>query len=182
MLRGTCLEVARGEAVAVVGENGCGKSTLLKICGGLLRPDDGSVHRAQRVGYCPQQPGLVELLNIGDHVRLATAGLPDVAAARSSAHQLLETLGLDPGIRTAVKDLSGGQRQKLNLALSLVNDPQLLLLDEPYQGFDHGSYIDLWDLIGQWTAEGRAVVIITHLLAERDRVDRALTLAGGVLS
>ena len=181
VLSGADLAVAPGESVAIVGENGSGKSTLLNICAGVIRPDAGCVQRHGRTGLCPQQPGLVDLLTIDDHVRLAAAGTNDPRAATMRTRSLLDELGLDPGSPATAAELSGGQRQKLNVALSLANDPQLVLLDEPYQGFDHGSYLSLWDIIGRWTLEGRSVVVITHLLAEHERVDRVLTLREGVL-
>lgn len=181
VLSGADLEVAAGESVAIVGENGSGKSTLLNICAGVIRPDAGDVQRPGRTGLCPQQPGLVDLLTIDDHVRLTAAGTNDPRAAMMRTRSLLDELGLDAGSPTTAGELSGGQRQKLNLALSLTNDPQLVLLDEPYQGFDHGSYLSLWDVIGRWTQEGRSVIVITHLLAEHERVDRVLTLENGVL-
>ena len=181
VLSGVDLELAAGESVAIVGENGSGKSTLLSICAGTIRPDAGDVQRPRRIGLCPQQPGLVDLLSVDDHVRLTAAGTSDPRAASVRTRSLLDELGLDPGSPITAAELSGGQRQKLNLALSLTNDPQLVLLDEPYQGFDHGSYLSLWDMIGRWTREGRSVVVITHLLAEHERVDRVLTLRDGVL-
>lgn len=182
VLRGVDLTVERGESVAVVGENGSGKSTLLDICAGVKRADDGTVDRVGCVGYCPQVPGLIDLLTIDEHLRLVATASPDPKASITRMRHLLEILGLDPGLPSASADLSGGQRQKLNVALAVAADPTLLLLDEPYQGFDQGSYLDLWTLIDRWTGEGRAVVVITHLLAEQDRVDRVLTLTSGVLT
>jgi ABC-2 type transport system ATP-binding protein len=75
-----------------------------------------------------------------------------------------------------VRDLSGGTRQKLNLALALLGDPPVLLLDEPYQGFDRGSYMDFSEHADAWRHEGRAVVVVSHLLAELQRVDRVVDL------
>ncbi len=180
VLRGVDLTVGSGESVAIVGENGSGKSTLLNVCAGVVRPDGGAVDRPQRIGFCPQKPGLVELLTIRDHLRLAADGTDDPAAANLRMLELLAELHLDDALPMTAAELSGGQRQKLNVALSIANDPQLILLDEPYQGFDHGSYLDLWELIDRWVAAGKAVIVITHLLAEHDRVDRVLTLADGV--
>ena len=168
MLCGVDLEVARGESVAIVGENGSGKSTLLDICAGVLRPDAGDVRRRDRTGFCPQQPGLVDLLTIDDHVRLTAAGTDDPRAAMRRTRSLLDELGVDAASPTIAAELSGGQRQKLNVALSLTNDPHLVLLDEPYQGFDHGSYLSLWDVIRRWTCEGRSVAG-DHAPARRER-------------
>lgn len=175
------MTVAAGESVAIVGENGSGKSTFLNICAGVLRPDAGTVSVGASLGYCPQEPGLVDLLNVDDHLRLVSAALPDPRAAHRRGSEFLDYLGLDAGDPTAAKNLSGGQRQKLNLALTMVNDPGVLLLDEPYQGFDHGTYVNLWEQIERWTDQGRAVVVITHLLPERDRVDKVVQMADGRL-
>ncbi len=174
------LRVHRGEAVALIGENGAGKTTLLRMCAGLLAPDAGSVRRDGRVGYCPQEPGVVDLLTAEQHLVLfgAAAGLSR-DASRAVGGALLDGMGVPVGDGTVARDLSGGTRQKLNLALALLGDPVLLLLDEPYQGFDMGSYVDFWSHVDRWRDEGRAIVIVTHLLTELDRVDRVVEVTGG---
>jgi ABC-2 type transport system ATP-binding protein len=150
VLDGISLEVAAGEAVALVGANGAGKSTLLRVCAGVQRADRGTVRRGGRVGYAPQEPGLKELLTAGEHLDLFAPTAPEAAAS------MLRDLGF-PGDQIGsrlVRDLSGGNRQKLNLALALVGDPRVLLLDEPYQGFDLGSYLDFWTHVNTWRSEG----------------------------
>jgi ABC-2 type transport system ATP-binding protein len=133
------LRVAVGEAVAVVGENGSGKTTLLRICAGVLRPDAGSVVVAGRAGYCPQQPALLDLLSGDEHLALFGAALGLSAdEAVDHAREVLAELRFPSGDATRAGELSGGARQKLNLALALLGDPPVLLLDEPYQGFDQG--------------------------------------------
>ena len=171
------LDLARGEAVALVGENGCGKTTLLRICVGFLAPDSGSVRSAGRLGYCPQDAGVLDLLTADEHLVLfgRGAGLSRLAALREGRRNL-ELLGYPVGERTLAKDLSGGTRQKLNLALALLGDPEVLLLDEPYQGFDHGTYINFWDHVDRWRSEGKAILVVTHMLAELTRVDRVVEL------
>jgi ABC-2 type transport system ATP-binding protein len=72
--------------------------------------------------------------------------------------------------------LSGGTRQKLNLSLTLLANPDVLLLDEPYQGFDHGTYVDFWDLVSAWRSADRAVLVVTHMLTELWRADRVINL------
>jgi ABC-2 type transport system ATP-binding protein len=175
-LRDISLDVCRGEAVAIVGENGAGKSTLLRICAGLENPDQGTSRRAVPVGYCPQVPALFDLLTAEEHVGLFCASRPDGSVAAASARETLAALGFPPGSPTLARDMSGGERQKLNLALALLGQPGLLLLDEPYQGFDHGSYLDFWHFVDEWRDQGKAVVIVTHLLTELHRVDRIIEL------
>ena len=179
VLDGADLHVAAGESVALIGENGAGKTTLLRVCAGLLRPDAGAVAIAGHVGYCPQEPGLVDLLTAEEHVVLfgSAAGLSR-NEARATGMSMLESFGFPTGEDAVAKDLSGGTRQKLNLALALLGNPTVLLLDEPYQGFDMGSYIDFWTHVDRWRAQGRAVVVVTHLLTEANRVDRVVEVAG----
>lgn len=182
VLRGASLSVDAGESVAIVGENGAGKSTFMNISAGIVRPDAGSVRVDGVLGWCPQEPGLVDLLSAGEHLELMSAGVTDPKGARARCAELLEVLGFDLSDATVARDLSGGQRQKLNLALTMLGDPTVLLLDEPYQGFDHGTYVNLWDQVARWTDEGRAVIVITHLLAERDLVDRVVEITDGVIA
>jgi ABC-type multidrug transport system ATPase subunit len=174
VLNGVSLTVRRGEAVAVIGENGSGKTTLLSLCAGLDVPDEGTVRCSARVGYCPQEPALFDLLTAEEHLMLFCGG--GNAAAAADGRELLAALGFSAAAGTTARDLSGGARQKLNLALALLGQPGLLLLDEPYQGFDHGSYVDFWRLVTAWRDEGKAVVVVTHLLTESGRVDRVIEL------
>ena len=178
MLDDVSLTVSAGEAVAIVGENGSGKSTLLRICAGLIRPDGGGVSVGARVGYCPQEPGLFDLLTADEHLALfgPPLGLGREQALRDG-RRVLADLAFPVGERSQARHLSGGARQKLNLALSLSGDAGLLLLDEPYQGFDHGAYVSFWEHVGRWKADGLAVVIVTHLLTDTILVDRVIELS-----
>lgn len=180
VLEGFDVDVRGGEAVALVGENGQGKTTALKILAGLLPHDDGRVERSGDLGYCPQTPGVIEHLDVDDHLALfgSAAGLPRTAA-RDRGRRQLAALGLDPEENDLAKNLSGGTRQKLNLALALLGDPDVLLLDEPYQGFDFGSYLDFWGHVDEWKDAGKAVVVVTHLLTDTSRVDRVIELRHG---
>lgn len=183
VLREIDLTVGFGEAVAIVGENGAGKTTLLRLCAGLLAPTSGVVSRHGSLGYCPQEPGVVDLLDAEQHLVLfgSALGLRRTEAVRRG-WQLLEAFGFPVADHTLAKDLSGGTRQKLNLALTLLGDPSILLLDEPYQGFDHGSYVDFWQHVDTWRRDGRAVLVVTHLLTETDRVDRVVEVRSGTVA
>ena len=177
VLRDQTLRVGTGEAVALVGENGAGKTTLLRICAGLLAADSGRVEVAGRIGYCPQEPGLLELLTADEHLVYFGRGL-DLSRARAldDGRRLLAEFGFDARDETVVRQLSGGTQQKLNLVLALLGDPAVLLLDEPYQGFDRGTYVNFWDHVDAWRERGKAVVVVTHMLAELTRVDRVVEL------
>ena len=173
VLRGVGLQAYRGQVIAVTGENGSGKTTLLRICAGLETADTGTVHRRAAAGYCPQAPALIDLLTPAEHLALFAGGR---AGAAAEGRELLASLGVSLQTRTLVRDLSGGARQKLSLTLALLGQPELLLLDEPYQGFDQGSYLDFWHHARAWRRQGRAVVVVTHLLTELDRADQVLEL------
>ncbi|WP_166741747.1 ATP-binding cassette domain-containing protein [Cumulibacter soli] len=172
------LTVRRGECVAVVGANGAGKSTLLQICAGMVPPTAGRVERPRRVGLVPQLGGTTEYLTADEHFELFGAA-ERVSGERAVAtgRGLAAALGWRPRRRQSAAELSGGTRQKLNVVLGELNRPDLLLLDEPYQGFDQGSYLDLWDQIERWRETGTAVLMVTHLLGELHRVDRVVELA-----
>ena len=130
VLRGADLHVCAGELVGLVGENGSGKSTLMEILVGLLARDGGEAQRPGRLGYCPQLPMVWEKLTVAEHFTLfARAYGMDDDQRDSAAGGLLEELQFG---HYRVEDLSGGTHQKLNLALALMHEPELLLLDEPY--------------------------------------------------
>lgn len=178
VLAGVDLVVNAGEAVAVVGENGSGKSTLLKICAGLISPGTGTVTIHGRLGYCPQEVGLFGFLRPAEHFALLGAGWGmDRQSAGQRGRELATELDWDPSGPTQARHLSGGTQQKLNLVLATLGDPDVLLLDEPYQGFDRGSYLDFWQQVGRWRDAGKAVVVVTHMLDSLDRVDRVLDLS-----
>lgn len=177
ILEDVSLTVDAGEVVALTGENGAGKTTLLRICAGMEAADGGEISVTGRIGYCPQLPGLFELLTAEDHLVMFGRGAgigrnESLEAGRA----ILAEFDYPLGERRVTRNLSGGTRQKLNLALALLADPALLLLDEPYQGFDRGTYVNFWEHCRGWAEAGRGVVVVTHMLAELERVDRVIEL------
>jgi ABC-2 type transport system ATP-binding protein len=180
VLRGVDLAAGPGELVAVVGENGAGKSTLLKILAGTLAADAGTVSLTGTLGYCPQDPVLNDNLTVDQHLRYFAAAYRLPALRR--ADELVDRLGFPQQRRQPAGVLSGGTRQKLNLTLALMHDPDVLLLDEPYQGFDWETYLRFWDLVTDLRARGKTIVIITHLVFEQDRFDLLADLSGGRLT
>lgn len=180
VLKGADLEVRAGELVGLVGENGSGKSTLMQIVVGLLKRDGGEVERPDRLGYCPQVPMVWEKLTIAEHFRLFAEAyrLEDDAGVRAR-DSLLEELQFERYRDFRIEELSGGTRQKLNLALALMHEPELLLLDEPYSGFDWETYVKFWEMSERRRDAGMGILIVSHLLAERDRLDRIYSLVNG---
>ena len=176
------LTVRAGEVAAIIGANGSGKTTLLRICAGLVSPDHGEVRVHGRLGYCPQDAGVVDLLTPDEHFVLVGAGRDyHRTVARDRGRAAAAALDWPSAARAGVaRQLSGGTRQKLNLVLAGLGEPEVLLLDEPYQGFDRGSYVDFWKQVWRWRAEGRAVVVVTHLLNELDRADTVVDLTPAV--
>jgi ABC-2 type transport system ATP-binding protein len=177
VLAGLDLEIMAGEMVAVVGENGSGKTTLLRILAGDLRPDAGSVAVRGRPGYCPQAVVLDEALTVDQHVRYFQAAYRIGRTDR--AEELIERLGYAACRGQRAGTLSGGTRQKLSLTLALMHDPPVLLLDEPYQGFDWQTYLAFWDLTSELRQRGTATVVISHLVFEQERFDRICHLKDG---
>ena len=177
VLAGLDLEAAAGEMVAVAGENGTGKTTLLRILAGDLRPDAGSVAIRGRPGYCPQTAVLDEALTVNQNVRYFQAAYGIGRTGRAEA--LIERLGYAGCRDQRAGALSGGTRQKLSLTLALMHDPPVLLLDEPYQGFDWQTYLAFWEMAGELRDRGTATVVISHLVFEQERFDRICHLRDG---
>ncbi|WP_406331595.1 ATP-binding cassette domain-containing protein [Streptomyces sp. NBC_00203] len=178
VLAGVDLTIRSGETVGVVGENGAGKSTLLRILCGDLRPDKGSVVIDGTLSHCPQHPVLNNALTPFQHLNL----FQEAFRLRNldHAHELIDRLAFADHLHRPVKVLSGGTRQKLNLVLALMHDPDVALLDEPYQGFDWQTYLAFWDLAAARRAAGRTTVVISHLAYDIDRLDSVIQLTGKV--
>jgi ABC-type multidrug transport system ATPase subunit len=179
VLREITFTVAPGALVGIVGENGAGKSTLLKILAGELRPDRGRVELDGALGYCPQEVVLNETLTVAQHLDYFAAAYGIHNMRR--AHELVDRLAYQQYRDTTVATLSGGTKQKLNLTLALMHDPRVLLLDEPYQGFDWETYLRFWDLAAELRARGCGVLIISHLLFDQQRFDALYQLRDGEL-
>jgi ABC-type multidrug transport system ATPase subunit len=180
VLRGADLRLRPGEIVGLVGENGSGKSTLMKILVGAIDRDGGAVSRSGSLGYCPQEPILYERLTCDEHFQLfgRAYGMneSDVDRARD---QIYRTLGFTEWRDSRVEELSGGTRAKLNLGLALLPDPDLLLLDEPYAGFDWDTYQRFWQLTRERRDAGRSLLIISHFITDAERFDRIYDLVDG---
>jgi ABC-2 type transport system ATP-binding protein len=183
VLTGVTITVAAGEIVGVAGENGAGKTTLLRILAGVLRPDGGTIERHGSLGYAPQAPLLFEQLTVREHFSyFAAARLLPTTAWQRAAAALLERYRFADWQDYAVAALSEGTKQKLSLALALLPEPQLVLLDEPYGGFEWETYLRFWEHARELSERGHSIVIVSHLFHDRARLDRLLELRDGRLS
>jgi ABC-type multidrug transport system ATPase subunit len=185
--------VAPGTVTALIGPNGCGKTTLMLMLAGLLKPDAGEIRvagldphvdgRAARlkVGWMPDILGTWDSLTCEE--TLTTFGRAcglSTEQARSNSFALLKRVHLAEFSASPARVLSRGQKQRLSLARALVHDPAVLILDEPASGLDPRSRIELRDLVRELGAEGKAVLISSHVLSELDEmVDDAIFMARG---
>ena len=179
-LRDVSFEANAGEVVAVIGPNGAGKTTLLSILAGLQPPTSGTVSRtAREVGWVPQQPAVYAKLSVAENLRLF-ARLERVADPDGVVARMLEQTGLGGRAGDELGTLSGGNRQRVNIAVGLLADPPVLALDEPSSSLDPRQRERLWQFIGKLAAAGTAVVFSTHNVGEAERyADRVLVLADG---
>jgi ABC-2 type transport system ATP-binding protein len=182
-LHDVSFETAPGELTAIVGPNGAGKTTLLQIVAGALEPDTGDVSVSPReVGWVPQQAALYSKLSVQENLRLF-ARLEKVADVDGAVARMLEQSGLEDRAHDPVSKLSGGNRQRVNIAVGLLGDPPVLLLDEPSSSLDPRQREVLWEFAGA-LADRRATTILysSHNVAEVERhADRVLVLADGEL-
>jgi ABC-2 type transport system ATP-binding protein len=179
-LRGVSFEAAPGEVVAVIGPNGAGKTTLLSILAGLQAPDAGTVSRPPaEVGWVPQSAAVYAKLSVAENLRLF-ARLEKVADPDAVVARMLEQTGLGDRAGDELGTLSGGNRQRVNIAIGLLADPPVLLLDEPSASLDPRQRARLWEFVATLAASGTAVVFSTHDVGEAERyADRLLVLADG---
>ena len=132
------------------------------------------------MGYCPQEPILYERLTCDEHIELfAEAYGMEPAATEAARDDIYEVLGFGAWATARVDELSGGTRAKLNLGLALLPDPPILLLDEPYAGFDWDTYQRFWTITRDRRQAGRSLLIISHFITDEDRFDRIYDLRDG---
>jgi ABC-2 type transport system ATP-binding protein len=182
-LQDVSFSAAPGELVAVIGPNGAGKTTLLQILAGALAPTAGSVSLDRReVGWVPQQPAVYSKLSVRENLRLF-ARLERVADVDATVERMLAQSGLADRAGDTVGTLSGGNRQRVNIAVGLLGDPSVLLLDEPSSSLDPRQRERLWEFVAALARDGGTTVVYsTHNVAEAERyADRLLVLADGEL-
>jgi ABC-2 type transport system ATP-binding protein len=182
-LQDVSFAAAPGELLAIIGPNGAGKTTLLQILAGALAPSTGSVSIDRRdVGWVPQQPAIYSKLSARENLRLFARleKVPDVAR---TVDRMLDQAGLVDRASDPVGTLSGGNQQRVNVAVGLLGDPAVLLLDEPSSSLDPRQRERLWEFVSALARDGGTTVVYsTHNVAEAERyADRLLVLADGEL-
>jgi ABC-2 type transport system ATP-binding protein len=179
-LRDVSLDVAAGELLAVLGPNGAGKTTLLSILAGISRPDAGRISTSNgEVGWVPQQAGLYRRLTVEENLRLF-AHMEGVDDVEGIVKRMLDQTGLAERRHDPVSTLSGGNQQRINIAIGLLADPPVLLLDEPSSGLDPSQRVRLWEFVAGLAEAGTTVIYSTHQIEEASHYgDRLVVLADG---
>jgi ABC-2 type transport system ATP-binding protein len=174
------LDARRGELVACIGPNGAGKTTLLSILADIKEPDSGTVNRPQGVvGWVPQQPAVYGKLSVAENLKLF-AHLEQISDTGEAVDRMLAQAELSERANEPVERLSGGNRQRVNIAIGLLASPSVLLLDEPSAALDPRQRERLWAFISDLAHSGTAVIYATHNVSEAEQyADRVLVLADG---
>ena len=181
VLNGCSLSVSAGEMVGLVGENGSGKSTLVRCLLGFASPSRGTLWVHPSVGYCPQENYLNTRITLREHLLL----MNDIYRLRHPTdpdylRHLIGVLHLDPFLRMRIGHLSSGTYQKAKFITSVLHRPQMIVLDEPCDGFDWAMYQAFWEIMTAIKSTGSAVLMISHLLYDREKFDRIFELREGV--
>ena len=198
VLRGLSLEVTRGESIAIVGSSGCGKSTLLNLIGTLDEPTSGTLTfdgrdlsqlnaeelallRNCEMGFIFQSHHLLPQCSVIENVLVPTiAHRTSSASDEERGHRLLERVGLGERLSHRPGQLSGGERQRVAVVRALINEPQLLLADEPTGALDEDTADKLGQLLVELNKEEKVTLItVTHSLSLAERMDRTVKLADG---
>ena len=178
-LRDVSFSAGRGELLGVIGPNGAGKTTLLSILAGIREPDSGTLTVPGEIGWVPQLAGLYRRLTVAENLRLF-AHLEQVADVDGAVERMLEQTRLGDRRDDQIGTLSGGNEQRVNIAIGLLAEPVVLLLDEPSTGLDPRQRERLWEFVLDLAGGGTTVIYSTHHLLEAERYgNRLLVLADG---
>lgn len=182
VLKDVSFKMESGALCGIVGENGSGKSTLLKIIVGEWKADRGKISVKGKLGYCPQEAMLFSQLTIEENfLYFSTAYGIGKTQLLNRLEELMDHFNFKKYRKEKIINLSGGTQQKLNLSIALLHEPKLLILDEPYNGFDWDTYLRFWDYTNELRKKNCAILIVTHLLTEKNRFDHIFDLENGYL-
>ncbi|MGE0135426.1 MAG: ABC transporter ATP-binding protein [Dehalococcoidia bacterium] len=196
-LRGVDLDVRRGEFLAIMGPSGCGKSTLLHLLGGLDSPTGGEIHfdgrrvdglseaawamlRRRHIGYVFQSFNLISNMSVAENIELpALLAGHSTEEARRRRRELSRQLGIEAQVVMPPGRISGGQQQRVALARALINEPALLIADEPTGNLDSQSTREVLEMLREYHARGQTVVLVTHDPNVASRADRVVRMRDG---
>lgn len=193
------LTVRDGEFVAVVGHSGSGKTTLVSLMGGLTKPTSGNIFiggtdiwtldnlnlarlRSEKIGFCFQFSSLIPTLNSIDNVRLPASFAGGERGGLERAMSLLETVGVTDKAKAYPAELSGGQQRRVAIARSLVNEPRIMLADEPTGDLDEQTEADIMKLFQGLNQQGVTIVMVTHSQKLAAQAGRILTMTAGAVA
>jgi ABC-2 type transport system ATP-binding protein len=190
-LHGISFSLKEGELVSLLGTNGSGKTTAIKIIVGFEKETSGSIifngkpmrqaERAQVIGWAPQEDSFYGNLTLGENmVYFGNLNNIERREARVRADELLKLLKLHHKKDTLAKNLSGGMKRRLNMAIALMHNPKILILDEPEAGVDPMSRVTLWEVVNEVKKKGTTILLVTHNLLETESLaDRIVILDAG---
>lgn len=198
VLRGVSIEVADGEFISIMGESGSGKSTLLAILAGNMRSDSGSVYidgvditaysqkelarlRRETVGFVYQSLNLIPTLCAEDNILLPVhLAKADLKKGKARLAELADDLNISHLIKKLPEDMSGGERQRVAIARAIINQPKILMLDEPTGSLDSKNTEDVLRLLRRINSEyGISIIQVTHSLSSAEFGDRIITICDG---
>ena len=190
VLRDISLSIKPGELVAIIGKSGCGKSTFLKIIAGIISTSyQGKIKifgkpkffNKDKIGFTPQEVSLIPDLSILDNIKIhgLNFGITESQAIKR-AKQFMKMLKLEEDINKLPSQLSGGQKVRLNIILSILHNPKIIILDEPFNGLDFLNRRILWHFLESLRKNGKSVILTSHLLTETQKhVDRLIIIKNG---
>jgi ABC-2 type transport system ATP-binding protein len=190
-LQDISFKLKEGELVSLLGTNGCGKTTVIKIIVGFLKETSGTIEhngkimkqrkRARVIGWAPQDDSFYGNLTLIENL-IYFGNLNNVERkdAKQKAIELLQLLKLSHKSKTLAKDLSGGMKRRLNMAIAMMHGPKILILDEPEAGVDPMSRVTLWEVVKEVKKQGTAILLVTHNLLETESLaDRIVIMDAG---
>jgi ABC-2 type transport system ATP-binding protein len=182
VLENCSMIINKRELIGLVGENGSGKTTFIRCLLGYIQPDSGFINIEGSIGYCPQENIMNQVYTVSEHLSF----IRDIYGQHCSMdddyiEHLIEVFNLRKYLNHLIGNLSGGTRQKVQFITSILHKPSILLLDEPYEGFDWAMYLAFWKIVDDLCSHGTAILLITHFVYDHERFNRLYNLENGVL-